>query len=167
MFVQLYETSPEAVKSEIATFFDVFPHSAVFGNTREGRGYDMVLVGQVEQMRIDLDEIEDRLASPAYARVAQSLREVGFSSAVQLLATYAGRPADLSEWLRGAVINRDRDLRLEYLAGMGMNLFENDRIYADMLTYRRFPENLFVGSDERMQALWDAGGGSRNAGPQP
>ena len=161
MFVQLYETSPEAVKSEVATFFDVFPNSAVFGNTREGRGYDMVLVGQVEPLRIDLDEIEARLASPPYARVAQSLREVGFSSAVRLLATYAGRPADLGEWLRGAVINRDRDLRLEYLAGMGMNLFQNDRIYADMLTYRRFPENLFVGSDERMQALFDAGGGPR------
>ena len=163
MFVQLYETSPDAVKSEIATFFDVFPHSAVFGNTREGRGYDVVLVGQVEPLRIDLDEIENRLASPAYARVAQSLREVGFPSAVQLLATYAGRPEDLGEWLRGAIITRDRDLRLEYLAGMGMNLFENDRIYADMLTYRRFPENLFAGSDTRMQALWDAGGGSRTA----
>jgi spermidine synthase len=161
MFVQLYETSPDAVKSEIATFFDVFPESAVFGNTREGRGYDLVLVGQVEPLRIDLDDIEGRLASPAYARVAQSLREVGYSSAVQLLATYAGRPADLGEWLAGAVINRDRDLRLEYLAGLGMNLFQNDRIYADMLAYRRFPEHLFVGSDARMQALWDAGGGSR------
>ncbi|HEY3160101.1 MAG TPA: fused MFS/spermidine synthase [Vicinamibacterales bacterium] len=161
MFVQLYETSPEAVKSEVATFADVFPNSAVFGNTREGRGYDLVLVGQVEPLRIDLDEIENRLASPAYAGVAQSLREVGFPSAVQLLATYAGRPSELGEWLRGAIINRDRDLRLEYLAGMGMNLFENDRIYADILTYRRFPENLFAGSDARMQALWDAGGGSR------
>jgi len=161
MFVQLYETSPDAVKSEVATFFDVFPNGAIFGNTRDGRGYDVVLVGQAEPLRIDLDEIENRLASPAYAGVAQSLREVGFPSAVQLLATYAGRPADLGEWLRGAIINRDRDLRLEYLAGMGMNLFENDRIYADMLTYRRFPENLFAGSDARMQALWDAGGGSR------
>jgi len=161
MFVQLYETSPDAVKSEMATFFDVFPESAVFGNTREGRGYDLVLVGQVEPLRIDLDDIEARLASPAYARVAQSLREVGYSSAVQLLATYAGRPADLGAWLAGAVINRDRDLRLEYLAGLGMNLFQNDRIYADMLAYRRFPEHLFVGSDARMQALFDAGGGSR------
>jgi spermidine synthase len=167
MFVQLYETSPDAVKSEAATFFEVFPQSAVFGNTRDGRGYDVVLVGQVEPLRIDLDAIENRLASPAYAGVAQSLRDVGFPSAVQLLATYAGRPSDLGEWLRGAIINRDRDLRLEYLAGMGMNLFANERIYADMLTYRRFPENLFVGSDARMQALWEAGGGGRALEPSP
>ncbi|PYR29044.1 MAG: hypothetical protein DMF92_12745 [Acidobacteria bacterium] len=65
-------------------------------------------------------------------------------------------------WLQGAAINRDRDLRLQYLAGMGMNLFQNDRIYADLLAYRRFPENLFFGSKERLQALWEAGGGRRS-----
>jgi spermidine synthase len=165
MFVQLYETSPEAVKSQVATFFDVFPNSVIFGNTRQGMGYDMVVVGGTERLRIDLDEIEDRLSSPGYAPVARSLREIGFQSAVQLFATYAGRPADLTEWLQGAVINRDRDLRLQYLAGLGMNLFQNGKIYADMVTNRRFPENLFVGSDKRMQALFEAGGGSRNVGP--
>jgi len=165
MFVQLYETSPEAVKSQVATFFDIFPNSVIFGNTRQGLGYDMVVVGGVGPLRIDLDEIEDRLSSPAFAPVARSLREIGFQSAVQLFATYAGRPADLTEWLQGAVINRDRDLRLQYLAGLGMNLFQNGKIYADMLTNRRFPENLFVGSDKRMQALFEAGGGSRNTGP--
>jgi spermidine synthase len=165
MFVQLYETSPEAVKSQVATFFDVFPNSVIFGNTRQGLGYDMVVVGGAAPLRIDLDEIEDRLSSPGYAPVARSLREIGFQSAIQLFATYAGRPADLTAWLAGAAINRDRNLRLQYLAGLGMNLFQNGRIYADMLTNRRFPENLFVGSDTRMQALFEAGGGSRNAGP--
>jgi spermidine synthase len=125
----------------------------------------MVVVGGAGPLRIDLDEIEDRLSSPGYARVSRSLREIGFQSAIQLFATYAGRPADLTGWLQGAVINRDRDLRLQYLAGLGMNLFQNGKIYADMLTNRRFPENLFVGSDTRMQALFEAGGGSRNAGP--
>jgi spermidine synthase len=161
IFVQLYETSPEAVKSEVATFFDVFPNSAIFGNTRQRRGYDMVLVGRVEPLQIDVDEMEQRLSSPEYARVKESLRSIGIASAPELLATYAGRPSDLSEWLRQAPINRDRDLRLQYLAGMGMNMFQNEEIYADLLAYRRFPEKLFVGSDERMQALWEAGGGAR------
>ena len=85
-----------------------------------------MLVGQAVPLRIDLDALDERLASPAYANLARSLREAGFPSAVELLATYAGRPADFSEWLRGAAINRDRDLRLEYLAGMGMNLSPRD-----------------------------------------
>jgi spermidine synthase len=161
MFVQLYETSPEAVKSEVATFFDVFPNSAIFGNTRQGRGYDMVLVGQAEPLRIDVDEMERRLSRPEYARVKESLRSIDIASAVGLLATYAGRPSDLSQWLQQAPINRDRDLRLQYLAGMGMNMFQNEKIYADLLAYRRFPDDLFFGSEQRLQALWEAGGGER------
>jgi spermidine synthase len=46
LFVQLYESSPEAVKSEVATFFQAFPNGVVFGNTNNGGGYDLVLVGQ-------------------------------------------------------------------------------------------------------------------------
>jgi spermidine synthase len=167
LFVQLYETSPEAVKSAVATFFDVFPNSVIFGNTHMGSGYDMVLVGQVEPLQIDLDELEQRLSRQEYARVAQSLREIGMGSAVDLLATYAGRPSDLGAWLAGAAINRDRDLRLQYLSGMGLNLFQNGPIYADLLAYRRFPGELFTGSETRLQALWEAGQGATPESQKP
>ena len=43
LFVQLYESNTEAVKSEIGTFLEVFPNGVVFGNTNEGKGYDLVL----------------------------------------------------------------------------------------------------------------------------
>src|SRR4029079_18505369 len=36
LFVQLYESSPEAVKSEVATFFEAFPDGLIFGNTYNG-----------------------------------------------------------------------------------------------------------------------------------
>jgi spermidine synthase len=51
LFVQLYESNTEAVKSEIATFLEAFPNGMIFGNTNQGVGYDMVLVGQVEPDR--------------------------------------------------------------------------------------------------------------------
>ena len=41
LFVQLYESNTEAVKSEIATFFEAFPNGIVFGNTNNGAGYDL------------------------------------------------------------------------------------------------------------------------------
>jgi hypothetical protein len=44
---------------------------------------------------------------------------------------------------------------------MGMNMFQNEKIYADLLAYRRFPDDLFFGSEQRLQALWEAGGGER------
>src|SRR4029079_15238936 len=48
LFVQLYESNTEAVKSEIATFMEAFPNGVVWGNTNQGKGYDLVLMGQVE-----------------------------------------------------------------------------------------------------------------------
>jgi spermidine synthase len=155
LFVQLYDSSPEAVKSEIATFFHVFPNGMIAGNSFRGVGYDTVLLGQVEPLRIDLDAVQARLDRPEYARLVGSLREVGLRSAVDLFSTYAGRAADLGGWLRGASINGDRNLRLQYLAGLGLNMNESDAVYAELLTYRRYPQDAFVGSDQALRLLRD------------
>ena len=66
LFVQLYESNTEAVKSEVATFLEAFPNGMVFGNTNNGQGYDMVLFGQVEPTEINLDEIQAKLDRPEY-----------------------------------------------------------------------------------------------------
>ena len=157
LFVQLYESNTEAVKSEIATFLDVFPNGIVWGNTNQGRGYDLVLLGTVDPIKIDVDAVEAKLQRPEYAPMAQSLREIGMMSAVDLFSTYAGRKADLEPWLRDASINRDRNLRLQYLAGLGLNLYQADSIYADMLRYvTRMPEDLFIAHEETKQQLFAA-----------
>jgi spermidine synthase len=157
LFVQLYESNTAAVKSEIGTFFQAFPNGVVWGNTNNGQGYDLVLMGQVDPIKIDIDEMDAKLSSPEFAEVAQSLREVGFNSAVDLFATYAGQPGDLKPWLADAQINRDRNLRLQYLAGLGLNLYQSGPIYAEMISYAsRFPEGLFVGSEEKLQELRQA-----------
>ena len=71
LFVQLYESNTEAVKSEIATFMEAFPNGVVWGNTQDGRGYDLVLMGTVEPLQINVDEIEAKLKRPEYAPVGQ------------------------------------------------------------------------------------------------
>src|SRR5438128_7941828 len=47
MYMQLFETNVEAVKSSVATFFEVFPNGTIWGNTYRGQGHDMVVLGQV------------------------------------------------------------------------------------------------------------------------
>jgi spermidine synthase len=154
LFVQLYESNEEAVKSEIATFLSVFPNGVVWGNTSEGKGYDLVLLGPVEPITIDVDAINERLKRPEYAPVARSLREIGMTSAVDLFSTYAGRQGDLAPWLRDAQINHDKNLRLQYLAGLGLNLYQADVIYADMLKHvSRTPDDLFAGSEQTKETL--------------
>jgi spermidine synthase len=154
LFVQLYESNPAAVKSEIATFLEAFPNGVIWGNTQHGVGYDLVLMGTVEPLTIDIDAIDERLRSPEYARVAHSLSQIGMFSAVDLFSTYAGKRPDLDPWLADAVINRDRNLRLQYLAGLGLNLYQSDLIYADMLRHTaRFPEELFTARPQTLEAI--------------
>jgi spermidine synthase len=157
LFVQLYESNTEAVKSEIGTFLEAFPNGLVFGNTNEGKGYDLVLLGQVQPTKIDVDAIQAKLQRPEYAPMASSLREIGMSSAVDLFSTYAGRKAELEPWLRNAQINHDRNLRLQYLAGLSLNLYQADVIYSDMLRYvTKTPDDLFIASDATKQRLFTA-----------
>ncbi len=153
VFVQLYQSSTDVVKSEIATFLQVFPDGVVLGNTYDGAGYDLVLLGRLAQTPIDLDEMERRLRTPEFAQVAQSLRKTGFYSAVDLFSTFAAQGPYLKPWLQDAQINRDRNLRLQYLAGLGLNQSQEAAIYWQILACRRFPENLFTASPERLQAL--------------
>jgi spermidine synthase len=153
VFVQLYDSGMEAVKSEIATFFEVFPEGIVWGNPARGAGYDVVLSGQIDPRPIDVDRLEQLLAAPEFAEMAKSLREIGFNSPTALLSTYAGRAPELHPWLTDAQINGDSNLRLQFLAGLGMNIDQRAEIYQGILAYRRYPENVFVGSPERLQAL--------------
>jgi spermidine synthase len=150
-WVPLYESNLGVVKSEVATFFSAFPDGIIWSNDSGGEGYDTVLLGGLGPMEIDVDEIQERfIRDPA---VTKSLIEVGFGSAVGLLTTYAGQGPDLAPWLQQAQINRDRNLRLQFLAGMASNLYQEGSIYNDMVLYRRFPEKLFTGSGERRQML--------------
>ncbi len=80
---------------------------------------------------------------------------------MDLLSTYAGQGPDLTDWLKDAQINTDRNLRLQYLAGMGLNAYEGEDIYDRILTYRKFPESLFTGSPAEKLKLRDAIGNPR------
>jgi spermidine synthase len=73
---------------------------------------------------------------------------------VELLATYAGRARDLQPVIAGAPINQDLNMRLQYIAGLGLNSMAYQKTYKEILKHRRFPEDLLVGAPGgRMDAL--------------
>jgi spermidine synthase len=152
-FVQLYESNEHAVKSELATFSEVFPDATFWSNKVNGQGYDLVLLGRTNNEPINIDKVQERLDRADHARVLESIGEVGFHSAVELLATYAGRTQDLGPWLRNAQINQDVNLRLQYVGGLGLNTGAHESLFRELLKYRRFPDELFVGSEGRLRAL--------------
>lgn len=157
-WVPLYESNTEAVKSEMATFFRAFPDGRVWGNTYDGGGYDVVMLARKGGLHVNVDDFVDRLLTPAYRRVSVDLSTVGFTRTTDLLSTYAGSAADLTGWLADAEVNRDRSLRLMYLAGLGLNLYTASAIYSEMLEFRSFPEGLFSGTPGRVDLLRDGMG---------
>jgi spermidine synthase len=152
-WLPIYDSDLETVKTELATFFDVFPSGTVWSNNVKGEGYDLVLLSTAEGASINVDDVQRRLDQAGYVAVSQSLGEVGFHSAVDVLATYAGRAADLRSLLIDAPINEDMNMRLQYLAGLGLNAMADQTIYRTILKYRRFPEGFLTGTGGRMDAL--------------
>jgi spermidine synthase len=155
-WIPLYESTRAAIKSELATFFKVLPGGIMWANDRGGRAYDLVVSGYRDQTKINLDEINERLSRPEYARVLASLRDVGYS-AIALFGSYLAQHADVQPWLADAQINTDMNLRLQYLAGgFEYNFYKYIPLSEEIRGFRRLRPNLFTGSDDTLRALFRA-----------
>ncbi len=154
-WVPLYESHADTVKSEMATFLESFPWGTVWANNVKKRGYDVVMIGQPEPTQIDIEALHRRMGGPSYARVMASLKEVGISSTLDLFGGYTGGRADLAPWLHDAQINRDRNLRLQYLAGLGksVRVYEREEMYIELTQDLQFPESLFLADQAWKDAL--------------
>ncbi len=150
-WVPLYETDEASVKSEIATFVQAFPDTTFWNPDLLEEGYDLVAMGRLEPAPISEERIAERLESSDAVR--RSLQNVTLKDARALLATYAGRGSDLAPWLVGAAINRERHMRLQYLAGLAANTDKRYLIFQTLLQYRRYPGDLFVASAETETTL--------------
>jgi len=152
-WVPLYQSTEDVIKSEVATFFAVFPYGTIWSNQyANGGGYDVVMLGKPGPLEIDPAALEARLNRPDHATIREALAQVDLGGVDGLMATFAGQARDLRLWLADAQINTDRNLRLEYLAGLANNVYDA-QIYQHMLAYRRFPEEMFRTSPEWMERL--------------
>jgi spermidine synthase len=152
-WLPLYESDSDAVKMVIATILEVFPHATVWGNAHGQNAVDVVLVARNENVPFDADRAAARLTQPAFSGVRGALEEVGFGSAADLLSTFSGRGEDLRPWLAGVEVNRDRNLRLQYVAGRESTVYASRRIHDEMLAYRRFSDDVFAASAGMKEAL--------------
>jgi len=144
-WLPLYETDEPSLKSELASFLEVFPEGTIWSShiPRNG-GTDLVMLAQDGPMRIDVDQVVAKIERNP--EIAQSLADVDFGYLVTLLASYFGRGPDLADWLKDAQINRDRSLRLQYLAGSSTENYQPQDLYRTMASYRRYPTDILIAS---------------------
>ena len=152
-WLPIYESDEETVKTELATFFSVFPNATVWSNYLNGDGYDLVLLGSADPSPIDVDALQRRLDQPSYSAVCRVAGRSPDSIPPWICSrpTRAG-PRTLRPMLANAQINDDLNMRLQYMAGLGLNSVSAPQVYREILSYRKFPEDLLVGSGEGMNA---------------
>jgi spermidine synthase len=150
-WVPLYETSELAIKVQLRTFMDAFPNGTMWNTVTGGKGFDVVLVGGLEPLRIDIPATERRMfADP---RMSDSFKQVRITSVIDLLSCYGASGKDMQRWLEGAPINRDFSLKLEYISGLALDQKEADAIYSHMAADRTFPAETFTGPPEQVDEL--------------
>ena len=153
LWIPLYESNQDSIKSVIATFFHVYTNGIFWSNDINGEGYDAVLFGRVEPTVFDIPKLQARLDREDHRLVKASLAEVNFNSATDLLATYSGRASSLQAWMQGAQLNTDRNLRLQYLAGFWLNSSMSGEILNGIHKSFVFPKDMFSGSEDRLLDL--------------
>jgi spermidine synthase len=152
-WIPLYESDQTVVRTEIATFLAAFPNGTIWSNDDEGYGYDTVALGQAAPLRLDADALQRRLDQPQFVAVRHALANLGLGSAAELLSTYAGQRTDLTSWIEGTELNRDRNLRLQYLAGLQLDTHAGTDTHQLMLERRTFPADLITGREETLTKL--------------
>ena len=150
-WVPLYETSEKAIQIQMRTFIDAFPNGTVWNTAARGGGYDVVLVGSVDPLKLDLSAIQKRIDdTPA---IKESLREVRITSALDLAATYATGGPDMQKWLADTPTSNDFSLKLEYISGLALNEKAADPIYRQMVADRGYPDQMFTASEQVRKEL--------------
>jgi len=150
-WVPLYETSEKAIQIQMRTFIDAFPDGTVWNSQPDAKGYDVVLLGKVEPLIIDMGAIQKRIDDNEALK--KSLTHVKLNSALDIFASYGTRGRDLGPWLGDTPVNRDFSLKLEYISGLAFNLQVADEIYANMIKGRTMPDDVLTGPAEMTSQL--------------
>ena len=104
----------EDTRALIRSFIDAFPHATLWTTEL----HEMLLVGSMDPIELDVPRISARLAQP---QVARALREVGISSSAGLLATWVTDRAGLEQYSRDVSPVTDDQPGIEYSAWVRPN----------------------------------------------
>ncbi|WP_186310650.1 fused MFS/spermidine synthase [Paraburkholderia sp. BCC1886] len=106
----------EDTKALIQSFIQVFPHAALWTTEL----HEMMLVGSLEPLELDVPRIASRFAQPG---VATALGEVGIASPAALLATWITDRAGLAYYVADTPPVTDDQPRIEYASWVRRDAF--------------------------------------------
>jgi spermidine synthase len=152
-WLPLYELSEDDLKSVIAAFVANFDHASLWQATG-----DLLLIGSDSPIRVDLDQLAARIARP---RAARQLARAGLDDPLSLLAEFNMDRDAMQRFSRGAIVNTDDNLYLEYSSPLsigihpGRHLPRFDRTRATAIAVVRDRGSRFASDEELASALDD------------
>jgi len=110
-WLQTYQLSTNNLRSVLATFQRVFPHTMVFRVGGMAQGKDLILAGS--RARLTLDRLAERMRDP---RMSQELARIDMKSEADVRAWFVCDERSLAPAVAGAVINSDDNMHVETTA---------------------------------------------------
>ncbi len=119
-WIHLYEMEESVLRTILITFIRTFPHAVGFSSVENN---DLLLIGSLEPIETDFEEIGKRMARP---EVAADLKRIGITSLFTLLATQVFDEHGMRQWAGIGPVNSDDFPIVEYSAPRGF--FNADRV---------------------------------------
>jgi spermidine synthase len=110
----------EDVRSVIATFASVFPHTSLWQSS-----HDVLLIGSTRPIVLELEGLAQRIAAP---RVRAQLAALGLDDPIAFLAEQGMDDGALREYAQGALINTDDNVHLEFSSPLSIGNAEVGKI---------------------------------------
>jgi hypothetical protein len=101
---------PDDLRSILATFSSVFPYTTLFATIEDS---DLVLIGSESPLVLDIENVRTMLQDP---EMADEMEIIDVNNEYDLLAYYRLDQDGLTDFIDGAVLNTDDNMRIEYSA---------------------------------------------------
>jgi spermidine synthase len=108
-WLQIYEMSPDDVRTLIATFRAAFPQVYLF----RGAEGDLMLLGSKSERRLDLSVLKSHFDDP---RVGAELKRISTATAGEIISRFYLGPAEVTTLSAGARLNTDDNALIEFNA---------------------------------------------------
>jgi spermidine synthase len=140
-WLQIYEMSPDDVRTLIATFRAAFPQVYLF----RGAEGDLMLLGSKNERRLDLSILKSHLENPT---IGAELKRINTTSAADLISRFYLGPADVTKLSAGAKLNTDDNALIEFSAPRRVGTAEETvvRNLKQLLAYAASPLDYLDGS---------------------
>jgi spermidine synthase len=142
-WVQIYQLSPESLRSVLATFLKVFPHARVFRVGGAAQGKDLILVGS--RSPLPLERMNARRSEP---RMAAELARINLQDEASIASWYVCDETQLAPAVTGAIINTDDNMRVETRAPREafLPLMDKNAAWIEMLAQQAEAARLIAGN---------------------